>query len=75
MLRLRKVLDAKGISTKACASVVRVSEKAMYNKIVGASEFTYSEASRLREILPEYNLDFLLSEEATPPAESAPPPA
>lgn len=63
MLKLKRVLDAKGIPTKTCAAVIRVSEKSMYNKITGATDFTYKEACRLRGLLPEYNLDYLLSDD------------
>lgn len=62
MLRLRRVLDAKGMTVKGSAELLGISEKALYNKIVGASEFTYGEVKKLRAILPEYNVDFLLEE-------------
>lgn len=73
MLKLKRVLDAKGIPTKTCAAVIQVSEKSAYNKIVGATDFTYKEACRLRGLLPEYNLDFLLSDETEAVTPTAPP--
>lgn len=63
MLRLRRILDARGTSTQDCALCLGVSEKTLYNKIVGNTDFTYGEIKKLRAILPEYNIDYLLSEE------------
>lgn len=48
---------------KGSADLLRISEKTLYNKITGASEFTYGEVRKLRVMLPEYNLDFLLTDE------------
>ena len=62
MLRLKRVLEAKGITMKGSAELLGISEKTLYNKIVGASKFTYGEVKKLR-VLPEYNLDFLLEDE------------
>lgn len=63
MLRLRRILDARCTSTKDCALCLGVSEKTLYNKIVGNTDFTYGEIKKLRAMLPEYNIDYLLSEE------------
>lgn len=63
MLRLRRIFDVKGIPVKMGASALGMSEKSLYNKLTGASEFTYGEARRVKELFPEYNLDYLLSEE------------
>ncbi len=63
MLRLKRALTAKGMTTRECAALLNISEKTMYNKIVGANEFSYGEAQKLRSILPEYNIDYLLGEE------------
>ena len=63
MLRLKRVLEAKGITMKGSAELLGISEKTLYNKIVGASKFTYGEVKKLRVMLPEYNLDFLLEDE------------
>lgn len=43
MLRLKRVLEAKGITMKGSAELLGISEKTLYNKIVGASKFTYGE--------------------------------
>ena len=61
MLRLRRVLDAKGITMKGFAEALGIAEKTLYNKIIEESEFTYSEAQRTKAILPEYDIDYLLS--------------
>lgn len=62
MLRLKRVLEAKGMTVKGSAELLGISEKSLYNKIVGATEFTYGEVKKLRAMLPEYNVDFLLTE-------------
>lgn len=63
MLRLKRALEAKGMTVKGSAELLGISEKTLYNKMTGASEFTYGEVKKLRVMLPEYNLDFLLTEE------------
>lgn len=62
MLKLKRVLDAKGMTMKGSAELLGISEKTLYNKIVGVSEFTYGEVKKLRTMLPEYNVDFLLEQ-------------
>lgn len=62
MLRLKRVLESKGMTIKGSAELLGISEKTLYNKIVGVSEFTYGEVKKLRTLLPEYNMDFLLTE-------------
>lgn len=62
MLQLKQALNAKGMTMKGSAELLGISEKTLYNKIVGATEFTYGEVKKLRTMLPEYNVDFLLTE-------------
>ncbi len=62
VLRLKRALDAKGMTMKGSAELLGISEKTLYNKMTGASEFTYGEVKKLRAMLPEYNVDFLLDE-------------
>lgn len=50
------------MTVKGSAELLGISEKSLYNKIVGATEFTYGEVKKLRAMLPEYNVDFLLTE-------------
>ena len=63
MIRLKQAIDARGITQKSCAELLGITEKTLYNKMVGASEFTYNEVKRLRAFLPEYNIDYLLAED------------
>lgn len=63
MLKLKKVLDEKGLTCKMCASEIGISEKSMYNKVMGITEFTYSEFCKLRALFPAYNIDYLLQED------------
>lgn len=62
--RLEHALDARGISKKSCAELLGITEKTLYNKLTGATEFTYGEVRRLRSFLPEYNIDYLLDIDA-----------
>lgn len=62
MNRLKQALDARGITQKACAELLGISEKSLYNKMADITEFTYNEVKRLRAFLPEYNIDYLLSQ-------------
>lgn len=62
MLNIRNVLLVKGISNKAFADFLDVSEKTAYNKLMGETDFTYPEAERIMEtLLPEYNAKYLFS--------------
>ena len=65
MRRLRRVLDDKGISIKGCADLLGVTEKTLYNKLTGANDFYFREAMKLKAMLPEYDIAFLLNEDAT----------
>ena len=60
MNRLKWALDVKCIRQKTCAAFLGVSEKALYNKMTGTNEFTYSEVKRLKELLPEFDIGYLL---------------
>lgn len=65
MLRLKRALDVRGISQKSCAELLGITEKSLYNKLSNRSEFTYGEVRKLKAFLPEYNLDYLLEEDAS----------
>lgn len=62
ILRLKGVLESKGPSLKRYADLLGVSEKTFYNKLTGATEFSYGEVRKLKAMLPEYDIDYLLSE-------------
>lgn len=64
MIRLQQALDTRGITRKSCADLLGITEKTLYNKIYGGSEFTYGEVKKLRAFLPEYNIDYLLSDQS-----------
>ncbi len=64
MIRLKRALDARGISQKSCADLLGISEKSFYNKLTGKTDFTYGEVRKLKAFLPEYNLDYLMEEDA-----------
>lgn len=68
MLRLRKALDSKSMTVKSCATLIGISEKALYNKLSGASDFTYGEVKKLSVMFPDLNMDYYLSEDICPSA-------
>lgn len=62
-LNLKKALEDKGISLRAYAAVLGVSEKTAWNKIEGKTPITYPEARiTKKELLPEYDSDYLFDE-------------
>ena len=63
MLNLKKIITRRGLTTKTVADFLGVSEKTLSNKLSSRSDFTYKEACKLKALLPEYDLDYLLSEE------------
>ena len=46
------LLKSKKISNKELASLLSVTEKTIYNKIAGETEFTYSEIRKIKKLLP-----------------------
>jgi len=57
---LRDALDNKRISNRAVCELLGVSEKTLYNKISGATDFTVGEALLIKNnLLPEYTLEYL----------------
>lgn len=63
MLRLKRILDGSPIGVKGYAKLLDLSAKGLYNKLSGATVFTYPEYKRLQTLLPEYNIDYLLTAE------------
>ena len=63
MLRLRKVLDNSPIGLKGYAKLLDMVDKTLYNKLAGTSDFSYGEYQKLKKLLPEYNIDYLLTED------------
>ena len=64
-LRLKRVLEGRGVPLKDCAALLGVSEKTLYNKLSGVTDFSYGEFQKLKAILPEYNIDYLLTKDTT----------
>lgn len=62
-LRLKRIIEGRGVPMKDCAALLGVSEKTLYNKLIGATDFSYGEVQKLKAILPEYNIDYLLTKD------------
>ena len=63
MLKLTKTLEDSPIGIKGYAKLLNMSDRTLYNKLIGASDFTYPEYQKLRSLLPKYNIDYLLTSE------------
>ena len=58
-------LRRKNITNKAVAELIGTSEKTLFNKINGATEFTVPEAMMInKNLLPEFRLDYLFTRTA-----------
>ncbi len=65
MLRMKDILDRSTIGMKGYAKLLDMSEKSLYNKLTGATDFTLSEYRKLKSIFPEYDVLYLLSEDVS----------
>lgn len=45
------------------AKLMGLANKTLYNKLAGKTCFSYPEYLKLRTLLPEYNIDYLLTPE------------
>lgn len=63
MLKLKKTLDNSPIGIKGYAKLLDMADRTLYNKLIGSSDFSYPEYQKLRSLLPEYNIDYLLTAE------------
>lgn len=63
MVRLKKILENTPLGLKGYAKLLDMADKTLYNKLTGTSDFSYPEYLRLKELLPEYNIDYLLSDD------------
>lgn len=68
MLNAKRAIVQKSIPMKMLADYLGIAEKTLFNKLTGSTEFTYGEARKLHELLPEYSLEYLMSEDTTLPA-------
>lgn len=63
MLKLKKTLENSPIGIKGYAKLLDMADRTLYNKLIGSSDFSYPEYQKLRSLLPEYNIDYLLTAE------------
>lgn len=63
LLRLKRLLDGTSIGSDGYAKLLGIANKTLYNKLLGKTAFTYPEYLELKRILPEYNVDYLLTED------------
>lgn len=67
-LKLKKILEDRGRTTREYSALLGISEKALYNKLYGKTEFTISEFQKIKTILPEYDVLYLMSDDTRPGA-------
>jgi len=61
---LEKELGRKNISNRAVAAAIGCTEKTLYNKMMGKTDFTLSEVNVIEnELLPEFKLSYLFEEQ------------
>ena len=65
MLNAKRAIAQKSIPMKMIAGYLGIAEKTLFNKLTGSTEFTYGEARKLHELLPEYSLEYLMAPEDT----------
>ena len=63
MLKLKKTLENSPIGIKGYAKLLDMADRTLYNKLIGSSDFSYPEYQKLRSLLPEYNIHYLLTAE------------
>lgn len=64
---LAKELSSKNITNKAVASMLGCTEKTLYNKISGITDFTISESICIqRNLLPEFQIVYLFAADDQP---------
>lgn len=63
-LKLKRVLENRGRPLREYSNLLGISEKTLYNKLTGSTEFTIGEYRRLKTVLPEYDVMYLMSPDA-----------
>lgn len=59
---LSRILNDKAVTTKALASLLDVTEKTALSKIRGTSDFSLSEALKVKAVIcPEYDFDYVFA--------------
>lgn len=57
---LKNLLDQKNISQTRLSELLKVSEKTIYNKLLGRTDWTLQEVIKIKTFLfPEYDLNYL----------------
>lgn len=59
-LKLKRILENRGRPLREYSNLLGISEKTLYNKLAGATEFTIGEYRRLKTVLPEYDVLYLM---------------
>ena len=62
-LKLKRVLEDRGRPMKEYSNFLGISEKTLYNKLSGTTEFTVGEFQKLKTLLPEYDVLYLMEEQ------------
>ena len=60
---LVEILKRKGITIKAYAELLGISEKSAQNKIYARTEITLGEALKTCALMPEYKMDYVFAME------------
>lgn len=60
---LIEILRKKGITKRVYAEYLGITEKSVWNKLQGKTEFTLGEAQKTCSLLPEYKLDYIFAQE------------
>ena len=63
---LVEILKRKGITIKAYAELLGISEKSAQNKIYARTEFTLGEALKTCALMPEYKMEYLIKLQGAP---------
>ena len=63
MLKLKRILENSPMGLGKYAKRLGMTNKTLYNKLMGVTAFSYPEYLRLKALLPEYNIDYLLTED------------
>lgn len=60
---LVEILKRKGITNKAYADYLGITEKTVWNKLQGKTEFTLGEALKTCALMPECKMDYVFAME------------
>ena len=60
---LTKVMKEKNISPPMLAKILDLDDKSIRNKLSGITEFKLSEIRQIKNLFPEYNMEWLFTAE------------